>query len=242
MTRSIRLGIIGIAMVLLSGCSAIQPFLGQQEATVNPMSGGATNQTLAGDQAGTMLTASAIPAIAQVATPTLTPTANITVAPTITPTPTPKVYRYVIQVGTPVQTVNFLYPELGCNWMGVGGQVFGLDGTPKEKVIVKITGSLGGANLMLLGMTGINTQLGPGGYEIKLADKPIESTEMLMIQLFDLAGNPISELTPFSTTGADLGCERNFILINYNETLAGMDNKLRLPLIYRKLEAVTPAP
>jgi hypothetical protein len=37
---------------------------------------------------------------------------------------------YRLQAGTPRFMANFIQPEAGCNWMGVGGQAFNLGGQP----------------------------------------------------------------------------------------------------------------
>src|SRR5687768_15174933 len=35
-------------------------------------------------------------------------------------------FRYIVQSGTPLGITNFLHPEAGCSWLGVGGQAFKL--------------------------------------------------------------------------------------------------------------------
>ena len=71
---------------------------------------------------------------------------------------------------------------------------------------------------------------GPGGYEIVLADQPIESRDSLWVQLFDLSGNPLSELI-YVDTVAD--CGQNLILLNYSQMAAMLDQKTFLPTISR---------
>jgi len=161
-----------------------------------------------------------------------TATATITVSPklTLTPESAPavseaprrvvepdKAYRYKVQVGTPVETTNFLYPEAGCNWMGVGGQVFSLEGEPVTGLIVEVSGILDGQEVLYLALTGGSPVLGPGGFEIKLADQPVASEGALTLQLFDLSGEPQTPRVNFDTYAGEGSCERNLILINYTE-------------------------
>ncbi len=177
--------------------------------------------------------------------PSLTPTQES--KPTIFPTDTPvggeggvesdepeNVYPYAVQLGTPVGTINFVRPELGCNWMGVGGQVFGSDGKPVNGVIVEVEGGLAGQSILNLSLTGDETILGPGGYVIQLADQPVASQGALWLQLFDLEGNPLSDAITFDTDGGDLACEKNLTVINFSEISGKRKYEFRLPLIIKQ--------
>jgi hypothetical protein len=126
-------------------------------------------------------------------------------------------YRYSLQIGTPVQTANFLLPEAGCDWMGVGGQVFSRNDRPIGGLIVEVGGTLDGLPVLYLSMTGDSTALGPGGYEIKLADQPVASQGTLWLQLHDLNGTPQSERIYFDTYSGEGECENNLIIINFRE-------------------------
>ncbi len=59
------------------------------------------------------------------ATPVITATATKTPTPAVSQTPVP----YQIQ-NSVVHTTNFAYPDLGCKWMGIAGQVFDKSGNP----------------------------------------------------------------------------------------------------------------
>lgn len=148
--------------------------------------------------------------------PTSTP---VTVTPgTSTPTPTktftPTVLPYKLQVTDPVFTQNFNHPELGCNWMGVAGQVFDKSGKPVVGLVVVVKGQLpaGEINQAALTEHPAGQNYGPGGYEMTLAAKPIATTNALSIQLFDLKANPLSEKITFSTSAL---CSENLIIINF---------------------------
>jgi hypothetical protein len=168
-------------------------------------------------------------------TETATVTATLSINPTKTamlapaPTPTP---RFMVQAGTPVDTANFVHPEAGCNWMGVAGQVFGQDEKPIEGLVVEVAGILGNEPVLSLALTGGSAILGPGGYEITLADQPIASMGTLWVQLFDLNSNPQSEKIIFNTYDPGDECNNNLIVINFNEVGLPM-NQYYLPVILK---------
>lgn len=150
-----------------------------------------------------------------------------------TPVITPDPYRFTIQAGTPAETVNFIYPEAGCNWLGVGGQVFNKERSPVNDMIVEVSGELAGESMVILSMTGETPQLGPGGYVIQLAEKPIASQGTLWLQLYDLEGTPLANKYSFNTYDGELACENNLIIVNFNEIIFGLDNKMYLPQVFQ---------
>lgn len=169
-----------------------------------------------------------IPDVEMAPTITFTPVppqSTSTPVPTLTPTSTPvpgsTPARYVLQSGIPKAIPNFTHPELGCNWMGVGGQVFAPDGAPVVGLVVEVVGVLNGKQIAKLALTGNSTAFGPGGYEILLENKAISSQSALYVQLFDLDGKPISGQIYFNTY-AD--CSKNLIVVNF------IDQSLALPL------------
>lgn len=148
-------------------------------------------------------------------TPFPSPT-SIFVQPTDTATagPTP-VFSFVLQSGSPEAIPNIYHPELGCNWMGVAGQAVALNGGPATGLIVQVGGTL--ENRLFetrISLTGAVPQYGQGGYEIQLADKPIDSKGTLWIQLVDVSNLPFSDKIYFDTF-AD--CKKNLIIINFKQ-------------------------
>ncbi len=140
------------------------------------------------------------PTIQPEPTETNTPTEiNI---PTITITPEPITYSYTIQPGSPVYMENVFHPDLGENWMGIGGQVFNEMNLPQPYLIVRVQGTLNGQEVNFTTMTGVARFLGPEGYEIELSTIGVDSTGELSISLFDLLGNQISESFFFDTFSA----------------------------------------
>lgn len=124
--------------------------------------------------------------------------------------------KYVTQSGTPLGMGNFLHPAFSCNWMGVAGQVFDIEGQPKTGYVVQVGGDLEGSNILLLAMTGGNTAVGVGGYEIVLTDHIVASDQKLWIQLFNLEGKSLSDKIRFDTYD---DCDKNLIIINLTETV-----------------------
>jgi hypothetical protein len=122
---------------------------------------------------------------------------------------------FVLHPGDPVALNNIGHSELGCNWMGVGGRAFDLTGAPIEQgLLVQLGGTLNGEPVENLGMIGMVSTYGPGGYEFELGEEPIESIQTLYVQLLDQAMLPLSEQIYFDTFS---DCEKNLILINFNQ-------------------------
>ncbi len=137
------------------------------------------------------------------------PTATATVAPTREPGS-----YYEIQPGSPVALDSSIFhPDLGCNFLGVAGQAFGLEDAPIPGLIVRVSGTLNGESVDKAGLTGAASQYGAGSYyEVLLGDEPIASENSLSIQILDGEGVPASDPFSFSTFAS---CEQNLILVNF---------------------------
>ena len=157
--------------------------------------------------------------------PALTPTGvSSTRKPASTPTATPdlppgvpvpeRVFSptYLLQSGTPAYSPNFLVPEAGCNWTGIGGQVFSVTQAPVTGLVVEVGGTLNGNPVLELTLTGNATKLGPGGFEIHLADQPVESSGDIYLQIFDVNGVPQTDQI-FLDTHAN--CDQNLMIVNF---------------------------
>lgn len=143
--------------------------------------------------------------------PTETPFSLVT-PPTQNPNATPtSAFPYVVQEGNPrYADYSVINPTLGCNWMGVGGQVFE-NGVPKQGLVIELGGSLEGFTINALAVTGIAQNYGLAGYELPISDGPIASNKTLYIQLLDQSGAPLSDKIYFDTFDT---CDKNLILIN----------------------------
>ncbi len=122
---------------------------------------------------------------------------------------------FVVQDGNPLATTSAVqHPELGCNWMGVGGQVFDKNGAPAVGFIVMLGGTLNGKTVSMFTLSGTYTNYGPAGYEFKLADAPIASSQEVWIQLFDQARLPLSKPVYLNTFN---DCNRNLTMVNFKQ-------------------------
>ncbi len=155
--------------------------------------------------------------------PSLTPSATPTRFVLVSMTPVPVTEEldmsgvaFDLKDGSPIALPNFAHLADGCNWMGVAGHVYTLNGEVVDQgVTIQLGGFLAGTNIELLSVTGFATQFyGPGGFEFVLADRPIATTNTLYLQLLDQAGLPLSDKIFFDTYE---DCERNLILVDFQQ-------------------------
>ena len=139
--------------------------------------------------------------------PSPTPTKT---GPTPKPTFTPSKFRYTLQPGSPTYLANFLNTS-GCNWFGIVGRVFGLDSNPVINLTVHLEG--GGVNADVVTGSGPSA-LGPGGYQIPLADHPIDTTDTYHVQLRNNTGTNLSDVYSIRTYG---DCPRNMVMVNFTQ-------------------------
>lgn len=150
--------------------------------------------------------------------------------PTAIPTIIPVEVLVYTQPQSPVYLVNFLHPELGCQWTGVAGQIFNTVGKPVNGIILEVSGRVDGFEILALGMTGTSLPIGPGGYEIKLGDQPFDSQGALSLRVFDRDGNQLNEALPLITYK---DCRKNLILINFTWFDQPLREKVFFPVVYR---------
>jgi len=121
-----------------------------------------------------------------------------------------------VREGSPAAISNIYHPELGCNWMGVGGQVVDMSNGSVTGMIIRLDGKLPGVTIPehLMSLTGVALNYGRSGYEFTLADHPIASRNSLWVQLLDQAGIPLSKKVYFDTFDS---CDRNLIIIDFKQ-------------------------
>lgn len=134
-------------------------------------------------------------------------------------TPTAASYPYTLQAMNPHYLGNFAHPELGCDWLGIGGQIFDKTGLVQKLVIIKVGGDLNGSPVveemtMPLADPVVDIAYGPGGFEVTLANAPVESDSSAWIQLFSLEGTPLSDKIDLVTYD---DCAKNLLLMNFIE-------------------------
>ena len=149
---------------------------------------------------------------------------NIDVSPTATALPTEIVIEkrslgFVAESGTPTHLPAFMHSEMGCAWMGVGGQVFDRNGQPLLDLVVLLQGTMEAQPISLFALTGSATALGPSGFEFMLSDRPIATNGTLYLTLYDPYGNPLSGNVYISTLDQ---CELNLTLLNFKKSLKGI--------------------
>jgi hypothetical protein len=84
-----------------------------------------------------------------------------------------------------------------------------------EYLIVEAGGFIEDQPVLGLSLAGTIFEYGPGGYEIKLADYPVETSESIWIQLKNLDGVSISPKIFLQTVD---DCNQNLILLNFLNT------------------------
>lgn len=127
---------------------------------------------------------------------------------------TPAGTAYFVQVGTPAYIANFVQPEAGCSWQGLGGQVFNLRGQPVPGLVIVVRGVLGDRQILEYALTGSSQQFGPGGYDLKLADQLVASQGTLTIELQDITGRLLSQVAAIDTRAQ---CSQNLTVVNWVE-------------------------
>jgi len=144
----------------------------------------------------------------------ITPT--ITLTPTDTPFPDTAT---VTSTAMPAQaTITYeastsKHPDLACKWLGVGGTVMDKDNKPLLFQTIQVGGKLGDKPVNGQVLSGNNPAYGTSGFEIKLADSAIDSTQTVWIQLFDNNGNALTDKTYFDTYN---DCQRNLVVIVFS--------------------------
>jgi hypothetical protein len=148
----------------------------------------------------------------------LTPTPTLPEGTTTPgPSPTPSVFAsmpFVVRETPVYLTSTIVHPEAGCNWLGVGGQVFDLQGSPVVGYTIQLGGTLDGNPIDMLSLTGTALQYGQAGYEFTMANKPVASNDTVWLQMLDQAGLPLSERITFDTFD---DCQKNLVLINFKQ-------------------------
>ncbi|HAF62759.1 MAG TPA: hypothetical protein DCK95_10610 [Anaerolineaceae bacterium] len=160
--------------------------------------------------------------VAATATTSITPSATqtATLKPTETSIPTatisPMPLPYKLQSETPLYLQNFVHPDSGCGWMGVGGQVFSKEGEPVANLVVWIRGLIDNQPYEVVTLTGTSAgdSYGKAGFEAFLSSKPVTTSGIFSIQILDLNGTMLSEQVFFNTSAQ---CDQNLIIINFVE-------------------------
>lgn len=137
------------------------------------------------------------------------PTATDVILVTNTPAPTVSVVRHFSVQDTPL----YLPYSGGCDGLYVAGNVTDLNGQPLAFMIVKLTGTLNGEAVSGEDLSGGNTDYSESGWEIKISDTLLNSTQTLSVALYEQGGvDPISDVIIFDTFNS---CSQNLVIINF---------------------------
>lgn len=159
-------------------------------------------------------------------TPTVTPTSTHTPTPTSTPTATrtPRPPATATATHTPAPTATpwpyaqhgYTYMmandknDAGCDWLGVGGQVYDAQGIPLPGVSIRCwAGTYEGTSV-----SGSHPEYGLAGWEVYLFDKPRDMTWSCQVVQGGVGASPV---VVFTTTTAN-GCNLNSVRIDFKKT------------------------
>jgi hypothetical protein len=139
--------------------------------------------------------------------------------PAVTVTPTDSKedetnFMFDLQAEKEMLSASLFRTDRTCNWLGVAGQVFDLQGRPITGITVQVSGPLYGKDIRFLSLTGSAPWYGAGGYEVFLSDKPLTSSESFQVRLVDQKGKSLSPGISFHT-GSD--CNTNLVIINFHQ-------------------------
>lgn len=162
-----------------------------------------------------------VPSATLTETPVSSLTITSTLEPTLTETPTPIVpdftpqptvpppspFPFVVRDNQVILTTNFANIA-GCAWQGIGGQVFGIDGSPLPGIRVHVFGN----GLELYADSGSNPLYGPSGWEIAVANTVNSGT--YVVELQTQQGTVIS---PQQNVTFSSSCDGNLALVNFQQ-------------------------
>lgn len=140
-------------------------------------------------------------------TPTPTPTDTPTPGPSATATATFSPFPFTKDQRSPQYLQNFAN-NAGCNWMGVAGEVFDLDGNPVApgEYVVHVWDS----GIDQRAVVGDAPAYGPSGYEQFLFDAP--RVQEQSIQLETSNGTAVSQVYRFQTRAS---CNQNLVWFSF---------------------------
>jgi hypothetical protein len=153
-------------------------------------------------------------------TPVIQPPANVGNPIKATPTiiiPTAEdtsSYTFDLQARPESISARLFNQERTCNWMGIAGQAFDMQGRPIPGITVQVSGPMYGKDIQFLSMTGSANWYGEGGYEIFLSDKPMDTMGEFEIRLVDQLGRGLSPKFKFNTSS---DCEKNLVVMNFKQ-------------------------
>jgi hypothetical protein len=138
---------------------------------------------------------------------------TVTLTPSDTPLPGTPTNTPLAPLATSAITYvasTSMHPDLACKWMGVGGTVMNASNKPLQFQTIQVGGTLSGNAVTGQVLSGNNPAYGTSGFELKLADSAIDSTQTVWVQLFDNNGKALTDKTYFDTHN---DCQKNLVMI-----------------------------
>ncbi len=148
--------------------------------------------------------------------PTFTPISTDTPVSLFPPTRTPRptnTPKAPFSASTSQVESTLIYPDLACNWAGIGGTVVNANNSPIIGQVIVLRGTLDGKSIEQQTVSGINKAYGESGFEFVLGNTPVASTT-LYVQLVDLNGLPLSDKISVPTSGE---CTKNLVLVRFKK-------------------------
>jgi len=150
-------------------------------------------------------------------TPTITDTPSTSDTPvpgaTATLVPTQTAVAGLVTTNITYQASTSIHSGTDCTWLGVGGKVVDASGQGLPYYRLHIGGSLAGAAVNYINLSGSASAYGSGGFEYVLGSQPTASTQSLWIQLFDPNGKVLTDQVPFDTY---TDCNKNLVMIVFS--------------------------
>lgn len=148
--------------------------------------------------------------------PTFTEFATSTPVSLFPPTRTPKptsTPKAAFSASTSQVESTLIYPDLACNWAGIGGTVVDAKNSPIIGQVIVLRGTLDGKTIEQQTVSGINKPYGESGFEFVLGNVPVSSST-LYVQLVDLNGLPLSDRISVPTS---TDCTKNLVLVRFKK-------------------------
>ncbi len=152
-------------------------------------------------------------------TPTLAPTITLMPSPTsislVPPTKTPPATATPrAPYGATITAIEstIIHPEQGCGWFGIGGSVVDSSNAPVLYMTLRLSGSINGQPVEKLTVSGTALDYGQSGFEFELGKTPVASNKLLILQLFNQAGQRQADDIPIVTYD---NCSKNLILVRF---------------------------
>jgi len=157
------------------------------------------------------------PTLASSEKPIDVPTKQESIVTPTKPIPTPEdesLFTFDLQARPDGISATLFKQERTCNWSGIAGQVFDLQGRSIPGITVQVSGPMYGKDIQFLSITGSATWYGAGGYEIFLTDKPVDTQGEYQIRLVDQNGRGLSPRFSFNTSS---DCAKNLVIVNFKQ-------------------------